>query len=165
MVFLVTFVCYGSHLPGDPRGSSDHVRRGHRRFFPPKPGLENYCRRAMNEPAYLLESPESREAVRTAIVDVCGFRRWFLYALHVRTNHVHGVVRADANPSRVLNDWKAYATRSLRLSGSVAPGRRIWAGSGNIAVIKSSAVLASAIRYVLEKQGEPMATYCADERF
>ena len=125
MDYLVTFGTYGSHLPGDARGSFDHVRLGERRFFPPKPGLEAYSRRRMKQPAYLLATPESRRIVLGAIREVCRFRSWSLYALHVRTNHVHGVVRADSSPSLELNGWKAYATRSLHSAGALLAGRGV----------------------------------------
>ena len=87
-------------------------------------GRENVGgRQKMRQAKYLLSSPESRILVRDAIVDVCRFRCWILYALHVRTNHVHGIVDAEASPSRIFNDWKAYSTRSLRDAGVSAPDR------------------------------------------
>jgi hypothetical protein len=40
VLYLLTFACYGSHLPGDARGSFDHVRRGEHCRLAPNPGLE-----------------------------------------------------------------------------------------------------------------------------
>lgn len=153
--FLITFGCYGSHLRGDEAGSFDHIRGGERRFLASSPELEAYGRRIMRQAPYLLATPDSRCVVREAIPEVCRFRSWQLYALHVRANHVHGIVRSDAQPSRVMNEWKAYATRRLRSVGVVARDRLVWAHGGNVAMLGSDAALHAAIRYVLEKQGEP----------
>jgi len=159
MIFLMTFTSYGAHLPGDERGSFDHVRAGQRRFVRPNPGLEVYRRKQMRQPPFELRDATSRRVVRDAIVKVCDFRSVPLYALHVRTNHVHGVVEAE-DARRVLHDWKAYATRSLRDAGLVAPDRVVWTHGGNASPLRSSASVRAAIRYVLEGQGEGMETYC-----
>ncbi len=107
MQYLLTFTCYLSHLPA-------------------------YGRRTLKQDKYLLASSESRALVRDAIVDVCKFRGWWLYALHVRTNHVHGIVDAEATPSRIFNDWKAYATRALN-----SPGRIHWSRGGSTRKIQT----------------------------
>src|SRR5581483_9968184 len=122
-----TFTCYGSHLPGDCRGSFDHVRRGNRRFLPPNAALEDYHRDHLRQAPYCLSTASIREIVRDAIVEVCRYRSWFLYALHVRTTHVHAIADADCAPSRIFNAWKAYATRRLRASGEEPPDRIYWA--------------------------------------
>jgi len=159
VLYLVTFTCYGSRLPGDDRGSFDHVRQGERRLLPPNPGLESYARRTMRQAGYLLTACESRALVRDAIVNVCEFRGWVLYALHVRTNHVHGIADAAASPSRILNDWKAYATRSLG-----DPGRIHWTHGGSTRRILTPTGLTRAMHYVLHGQGEQLQTYWSDPR-
>jgi len=88
-------------------------------------------------------------------VNVCRFRGWFLYALHVRTNHVHGIVDADVAPSRIFNDWKAYATRALN-----NPSRIHWSRGGGTRRIQTPDGLVRAMSYVLNGQGESMQTYC-----
>lgn len=37
VTYFITFRCYGTHLPGDARGSFDHVRNGERRYTRPTP--------------------------------------------------------------------------------------------------------------------------------
>ena len=165
MVRLLTFTCYGCHLPGDIRGSFDHARNGERRFLPPNPSLERYCREQMRQAAFFLSTAESRTLVRDAIIDVCRFRSWSLYAVHVRTSHVHGVVGSETQPDRVLHDWKSYAMRALRSAGLVLPGRTVWTRGGNAHNLVSGAAVNDAIRYVIERQGEPMEIYvCEPER-
>jgi len=137
MALLVTFSCYGSHLPGDDRGSFDHLRRGERRFILPNAALEDDCRRRMRQPPCVLATSAARATERDAIAGVCKHRAWFLYALHVRANHVHGVVESDA-PRRVLNDWKAYATRSLRKAGLAGADQAVWTHGGSTRLIASA---------------------------
>jgi REP element-mobilizing transposase RayT len=114
----------------------------------------------MKQAPYLLATSKSRTIVLTAIANVCEFRGWFLYALHVRTNHVHGVVGATVPPSQILQQWKAYASRLLRTTHDEPIDRIFWAHGGSARQI-SETDLASALEYVLRGQGEPMETYCA----
>jgi len=166
MRLLITFTCYGSHLPGDPRGSFDHVRNAptHKpgRLLPPNPALEQYHRHHLKHDPYFLSTAQSRATVRDAVISASAFRAWFLYALHVRTTHVHGVVEAECPPSRIFHLWKAYATRSLRSACLAAPDRIMWTHGGNALRLASPEALQAAIRYVIEEQGEPMELYLPD---
>lgn len=164
MIFLLTFTCYGSHLPGDSRGSFDHVRRGEPRNWLPAPGFVKFNRQRMRQEPFLLSDSTLRALVRDAILDVSRYRKWFLYALHVRTNHVHSVVHADAPASRALNDYKSYATRALRAAAMVEPERIVWTHGGTAHRIATPEGLKNAIRYVLEKQGEPMDVFSGSRR-
>jgi hypothetical protein len=160
MMFLVTMSCYGARLPGDARGSFDHIRQGERRPLAPNPARVEYHQREMRQDAFLLSSPIAREVVGASIVEVCRLRNWSLGALHVRTTHVHAVVGTAAAPVRILIDWKAYATRALRSSGFVAEDRVVWARGGNIHRLDSPEAVRDAIRYVLDRQGEPLERFC-----
>jgi REP element-mobilizing transposase RayT len=113
----------------------------------------------MTEPAFCLEDPMDRRAVLDAIVEVCRFRQWRLMALHVRVTHLHGLVQAEGvTPQRVIADWKAYASRSLKQRW---PERKhFWATGGNVRSIRES--VEDALRYVIDGQGEPMDTYLAE---
>ena len=159
MLYFLTFTCYGSHLPGDARGSADHVRKGEHRLIAPAPMLESQQRYSMRQDPYLLSTPQHRVLVRDAIVEVCRHRSWMLYGLHVRTNHVHGIVGAEATPSRIFHDWKAYASRALQDSGRIH-----WTHGGNVRHIKTTEQLNSFMRYILHNQGDPMETYWCDPR-
>ncbi len=131
MVYILTFSTYGVHLPGDERGSYNHVREGRRRFFAPSTRLEAFAREKMRQPKYDLSSAAVRVAMRDSIVGVCRFRGWNLFALHIRVSRVHAVVETIGPASRILSDFKAYATRALREQGLEAPGRLIWAHGGS----------------------------------
>jgi hypothetical protein len=163
LLLLLTFATYGTHLPGDPRGSFDHVREGNRRALPPSPSLHRFSHDLLRHPPFLLTTPRARNLVRDAIVESSAFRAWSLLAVHVRTNHLHAVVDMEVKPGDVFSTWKAYATRALRNAGEAATDQKVWAHGGSAQRLRTTG-LAGAIRYVLTRQGEPMATYCADRR-
>ena len=79
-----TFTTYGTHLPGDARGSLN--RRG--TLIEVSPALETFASNLMPEEPFRLKRAEDRRAVRAAIVEVCRHRGWHLIALHVRPEHV-----------------------------------------------------------------------------
>ena len=77
-------------------------------------------------------------------------------ALQVRFEHVHGVVQAEtATPSRVMGDWKAYASRQLRIR--LPERRQFWTRGGDARSIRES--VDPLIDYVLDGQGDPLETY------
>ena len=110
LTYLTTFTCYGNRLHGDKGGSVD---RNHnvpgRPYVEPDKNRVSVERAAMNQPSYLLDSPR-RKLTLEALVEVCSRRSWSLMAAHVRANHVHIVVEANAMPETVMRDLKAYAS-------------------------------------------------------
>jgi hypothetical protein len=153
LTYLITWTCYGTWLHGDARGSVDREQN-----VPGTPHIdEDHARHRANEnrrkhPPYQLGST-SRPIVLQAIRDVCAFRGWELWAAHVRTNHVHVVVTADAAPERVMSDLKAHASRALNRAG--VDGRRAcrWTRHGSTKYLNRPEAIDAAIEYVLEWQG------------
>jgi REP element-mobilizing transposase RayT len=96
-------------------------------------------------------------------VERCRERQWSLLAAHVRTNHVHIVVEAEARPERVMNDLKSFASRCLNAHGLDEPARKRWARHGSTRWLWKPENVSAAIRYVVDGQGNPMAVYLADE--
>lgn len=76
MAYFLTFTTYGTHLPGDARGSLD--RRG--ALLEVSPALETFASNLMPEGPLRLERAEDRRTVREAIVEVCRHRDWHLVA-------------------------------------------------------------------------------------
>ncbi|MGH2524913.1 MAG: transposase, partial [Anaerolineales bacterium] len=117
LAYFITFVCYGTWLHGDERGSVDREHN-----LPGTPYLSPDAERAraeqelMDQPPYELDR-QRREVVLKTIQEVCAHRGWSLLAAHVRSNHVHVVVQAVAKPEKVMNDFKAYASRRLNEAG------------------------------------------------
>lgn len=163
MRYLITFACYGAHIHGDESGSVDplHNLFGSR-FLQSNPQRAAAERSRMPQASYRLGSAESRKAVLRAVEQVCRHRGWNLLAAHVRTNHVHAVVDAEARPEKVMNDFKAYATRALNQLDRDEPSRKRWARHGSTRWLWTDQDVRDAIRYVVDEQGEPMALLVGD---
>jgi REP element-mobilizing transposase RayT len=116
----------------------------------------------MNQPPYLLDEG-SRLIVVQALREVCSHSDWTLLAAHARTNHVHAIVEAEAPPERVMNAFKSYASRSLNRAGYGSPDRKRWARHGSTRWLWKDDEVRDAIRYVVERQGEPMAVFKREE--
>ena len=98
-----------------------------------------------------------RKAVEIAIREVCKHRKWTLRAINVRTNHVHVVVStSDRDSSKVLNAFKAYATRKMRELGCWNFDETPWVDKGSQRVLWNGVALASACEYVLYGQGSDL---------
>jgi REP element-mobilizing transposase RayT len=161
VTYLITFACYGSHLHGDESGSVDrsHNIPGHRVVGADEVRASRE-RELMDQPPYFLNA-RGRRAVLGAIREVCSHRQWSLLAAHVRTNHVHAVVEAEARPEKVMNDFKSYATRRLHRISADKTDRKRWARHGSTRWLWDRDDVGAAIRYVVEEQGEPMAVFVA----
>jgi REP element-mobilizing transposase RayT len=100
-----------------------------------------------------------RNAVLEAIQEVCAHRSWGLLAAHVRSNHVHLVVDAEARAERVMGDCKAYASRRLNRMRLDEPNRKRWARHGSTRWLWEPAHVSAAIQYVVAEQGDAMAVF------
>ena len=109
LAYHITFTAYGTRLHGSERGS---VQGGVPGILPPDPDRERQARERMAaEPVQF--SDDQRRVIEQTIRDHCRIRGWVLYAVNVRTNHVHVVVTADRHPDEVMNQFKAWCSRRL----------------------------------------------------
>jgi len=157
LAYLFTFRSYGTWLHGDERGSTDRV---HNRYQTPHL-LPSELRQSHDRPLLrgkpLSLNARQRNSVESAVREVAEHRRWHLYALNVRTNHVHLVLGiGDTDPGRALNDLKSYATRRLRLDGLWQEPHSPWAARGSNRYLWSARSLALAVDYVLNGQGDEL---------
>jgi REP element-mobilizing transposase RayT len=159
MRYFITFACYGCHLHGDESGSVDrrHNLVGNP-LLEPDPKRATSDRERMTQAPYQLDR-DTRSTTLEAIREVSAHRGWNLLAAQVRTNHVHAVVEADVTPEKVLNDFKAYASRALNRLGRDTPDRKRWARHGSTRWLRKDEDVQDAVRYVIEEQGEPMAVF------
>jgi REP element-mobilizing transposase RayT len=159
VVYLITFSCYGCHLHGAESGSVD---RAHRLpgspSLPADPALQSRDEVQLDQPPYQLDAPR-RAAVLEAIREVCRYRSWRLLAAHVRSTHVHAIVESTLRPERVMQDFKSYASRALNRLALDSPGRHRWTRHGSTLWLWTPAEITSAIHYVSELQGLPMAVF------
>jgi len=159
MTYLITFACYGARLHGDESGSVDR-----RHNVPGTPVLDANAKRIeietklQDQLPYVLDE-RRRDVVLKSIQEVCRYRGWTLLAAHVRSNHVHTVVVAEPAPERVMNDFKAYASRGLKDTRLDPPDRKRWAHHGSTRWLWKPKEVIAAIQYVVNEQGEPMSVF------
>jgi len=156
IAYLVTFRSYGTWMHGDERGSID---RHHRRYG--TPALPQSARREAIE-TRLLKQPtvifdlRQRRAIERGIKETCHVRKWNLWAVNVRTNHVHCVLTAHFSAKRAMAALKANATRSMRDAGCWREHVSPWSRGGSTKYIWSDEELRNAIAYVVDGQGPPL---------
>jgi len=95
---------------------------------------------------------EERLLVLKSIRHHAEIRSWLLYAVHV-----HVVVEADVPPEKAMEQFKAYASRSLNRR-STRRGKR-WAHHGSTRHLWQPRQISAAVDYVVNQQGRPMAVY------
>lgn len=153
MAYLITWCCYGSHVPGEEGIVSKRNNHFGTRVEDSNISFAKASRSIMSNESFELNS-EQRQIVLKAIVEVGQYRNWTVLAAHVRPKHVHVVIDADVPPERIMHDLKRYASRALNCA------QQKWARHGSTRYLYTPDAVANAVRYVVEKQGEPMAVYC-----
>ena len=97
------------------------------------------------------------------------FRRYVVMAAGIcsrptcEANHVHTVVEAEAEPERVMNDFKIYASRRLTRMSLDEPNRKRWARHGSTRWLWKPQHVSAAIQYVVVEQGDAMSAFESDE--
>ena len=157
LAYLITFRCYGTWLHGDDRGSVD--RRYFNRFGSPKiePDSEKVERREclLRSQPFVLGQRE-RGVVKGAIKETCSLRNFLLHALSIRTNHAHVVVGNSGTPERMMDAFKANATRALRTAGLLGEDDKAWSRHGSTRYLWTESDVTNAIDYVLYSQGDEL---------
>ena len=156
LAYFITMRTYGTWPHGDERGSVDLQHNGFQTpYLTPDPKRLKLMRYKMRDEPYLLAA-ESGKLVEQIIAEVVGHRRWTLHIAQARTNHVHVVASGSVSPERMMNDFKAWATRRLRERGYARAEQRVWAEHGSTPHLYTEAQLVAAIDYVKNWQGDPL---------
>ena len=66
-------------------------------------------------------------------------------------------------PERIMNELKSYASRALNQWTSEGPDRKRWAPHGSTRWLWKDEDVRHALQYGIDKQGEPMALFVADD--
>ena len=114
----------------------------------------------MRQEPYTLDEPRRRVVLRT-IREVAHHRKWKLWAVHIRSNHVHVVITADCKPEKVMADLKAWASRRLREAFGELPDRDRWTQHGSTRYLNDDTSFHAAMTYVIDEQGDVMECYRA----
>jgi REP element-mobilizing transposase RayT len=159
LAYFITFTTYGTWLQGRDPGWVD---RAHNEYGAPVPAAdverEAAHRAKMRQPEYRLDEAR-RGIVLKTIVEVAAHRKWRLWAVHVRSNHVHIVVTAPAKPEKVMADFKSWASRRLREAFHEDADRDRWTQHGSTRYLWNEAAVAEKVEYVVNEQGDPMAYF------
>ncbi len=159
LAYFITFHTYGSWLHGRDPGSVD---RSHNQFgtpvLPADEERETLERQRLAESPYVLDEVR-RDVVLETIREVAGHRGWTLWAVHVRPNHVHVVVTANATPEKAMSDFKAYASRRLKERLREPADRTRWTQHGSTLYLWTEDEVAAKIEYTINGQGTPMSVY------
>src|SRR5712692_3600777 len=95
LAYLITFRCYGTWLHGDKRGSIDRFHNRYKSpYIDPNQKWHRHNAQALESQPLILDSSQ-RQSVDRAVRETCDFRKWHLYALNVRTNHIHKSSQSD----------------------------------------------------------------------
>jgi REP element-mobilizing transposase RayT len=161
LAYFITFATYGVRLHGDSKGSIDRLHNSYGgEVLPANPKQYATALRLMTAGPCALDAGE-RQTVLSAIVACMSHRNWNLLAVHVRSNHVHLVLQAGASPEKLLSYFKAYASRAL--NHRYGTRARRWSRHGSTRYLWSAADVRSAVRYVVDEQGLPMAVWVNPE--
>jgi REP element-mobilizing transposase RayT len=154
--YFITVRTYGTWLHGDERGSVD---RWHN--VPGTPlaaadaARERWEAKQMKHGAMTFGA-RAAELVEGTVKELCEFRGWHLFAVKMRSNHLHVVVEAKVSAERVLADVKARTTRRLREERFVKQTEHPWAVHGSTPYLWTPEQLMGAIDYVENRQGGPL---------
>lgn len=157
LAYLITWTCRGSWLHGDDRGSVDREHNSYGTSLVAPDSSRHSRASSQLKQASLQLTPADRVMVTKATEQTCSHRGWMIHALAVRSNHVHCVVSADATPKRVMQDLKAWSTRSLRQSNPGFDERPIWTRHGSTRYLFDEPALLGAIEYVVSHKTNPRA--------
>jgi REP element-mobilizing transposase RayT len=154
LAYLLTFRTYGTWLHGDQRGSYTHQNRDHgSKYISPNVPLRQAMEAGIKNKPIILTHRE-RGLVHEAIMEVSKFREYDLKAINVRSNHTHAVVSKALKPEKIVNDFKAYATRRLRSDAGYPHDVKIWARGASTKYLWKPRHVELAIDYVLYSQGD-----------
>jgi len=154
--YLITFRSYGTWMHGDDRGSVDRRHRGYSTpMLPPSASRKQIESDLRKQPLVKLNARQ-RTPIEFGVRQTCTIRKWTLWALNVRSNHLHCVLTAHHNAKRTMTALKANATRAMRDAGCWRSDLSPWARGGSTKYLWTDEELAKAIAYVLYEQGEPL---------
>ena len=160
LAILITFRCYGTWLHGDGRGSVDRHNNAYRSSkIPRNSNWEKHNKASLKHPPVVLNAKQ-RHSVEKAIRETCAIRGWHLYAINVRTNHVHVVVAIGiTRPDTALIAFKSNATRQMRTDGCWASERGPWVEKGSRRNLWNERSIWNACDYVLNGQGDDLPDF------
>lgn len=161
--WLLTSTTYGTWHPGDGWWSYTDVS-GEVKLTAPQPRLARYAKDVQRGETVTLDS-EQANCVLIQFCETSAYRNWSLLAVSVMSNHFHVVIAAADNVSadKILNDLKAYASRKLNRTFGRPTSNKWWTEGGSKRLLPNQRAIDAAIFYVVKKQPNPLAIWCASD--
>jgi REP element-mobilizing transposase RayT len=156
LAFFITFTVYGTFLQGDARlwrsrGKGSQTCQ---------PLLEQWHRDRLKHDVVLLDK-QQRSAVENETTRLCNYRKWKLWKVNARSNHVHVIVSAsEFTEARVRDQMKANCTRVLRQGWPVFIDRPVWTVGGDWQCVNSEEELEQVILYAGDVQDRKARGRC-----
>ncbi|MEO7658062.1 MAG: transposase [Pyrinomonadaceae bacterium] len=160
LAYMITFRCYGTWLHGDERGSVGRRRSniyGNAKIKPSETLRRIDTDNIVGSPFNL--GAIERKIVDDAIREVCHVRGYRLFALSVRTNHVHLVVNNGGNVERMMDSFKAYSTKALRNTNRIHDDIKPWSRHGSTRYLWTERHVELAVDYVVNGQGGKLPSF------
>jgi REP element-mobilizing transposase RayT len=162
--WLITSTTYGTWLPGDERGFVSPVRDEegglvihnviHTPIDADMPLLKEHAESQLRGSPVYFTRPQA-ERLLSQFQETCSYRRWRLLAGAVMRNHFHLTVTVpgDPDPSRLMQDFKAYGSRALNECWPRPESGTWWTESGSKRKLPDAAAVRAAVRYVWNQPG------------
>ena len=155
LAYFITFTTYGTWLHGDERGSI--IKKEGTTFSLPTQECLNHHEHHKLKTSPLLLNASKRKIILDVIIKHCNIRDWKLFAAHIRSNHVHIVVKSNKSIDETASEFKSWGTRMLRKDG--IKNHTAWTSGSSKKYIFKEAKLREKIQYVVYEQGEMMQYY------
>jgi REP element-mobilizing transposase RayT len=154
--YLITFRTYGSWLHGDERGSIDRYHNAFRGSRVPTNHIMHRQQIAKLKYNAIKLNTAQRSVVKHAIYKVCAHRGWKIFAINIRTNHIHVVVWAQVSPEILVRDFKSYSTRALRQRSLWSYKHSPWVDGSSKRFLWKERSVENACEYVINGQGDDL---------
>ena len=152
LAYFITFRTYGTWLQGDARGWTVAGDQPGAPLHAPHRGFAGDAHRRMRDGPFVLDTA-GRQAVERSMRETCALCDWDVFALNVRPNHVHIVLRTPGEtPEPVMTALKRWATRALRAAGMVGADRPVWSRHGSTKYLWTERAIEDTAAYVLYGQ-------------
>lgn len=155
LAYFITFTTYGTWLHGDERGSIIR-ENGVPLVLGKHTGISKHEYHELRYDPVTLNAIQ-RQIVLETIIKHCQIRQWHLYATHIRSNHIHIVVKSNKPVDLVAEELKGWGTRMLRKKGFEIS--KVWTRGSSKKLIFTIPKLKEKIHYVAYEQGKMMEYY------
>ena len=159
---LITWTCYGTWLPGDPRGHVSPVwdtsgfqpreNQPGTRYSPGDRATQQLARAAQKRETVWLNQAQARVAAE-ALIAASRERGWNILRASIMANHAHVVINnCPADGSAVRRVLKGVS--QAKLSKFSGHPKRWWTAGGSDRSRRGEASVLATIEYVIDQKGK-----------